>query len=421
MQKKIENFMLVDSVDDKYIIATYYLESKDISKDLYQLAKNISLDQSAGTWTDVEGETLEMLEKYGARVVDLNLLPSDSKNSAIAKIAYPIVNFPIEIPMILATVAGNLMSQDGVKLLDIQFTEKVLDKLVSPLVGVSGIRKKLNIEKEKPLIGAILKPCIGVEPEISAEGAAKAALGGVDVIKDDELLSGPSYSPMVKRVSTVMEHLKAVGKEKDVLYAVNITGRNLLERAYRAIEAGANALMVNHFTLGWGIIEELVIDLKDKGYEIPILGHIAGAGAIYKSKNSGIAAPLLCGKLSRLAGLDIAVIYPDQGRFKFSTNELIEIQKSLNKKLGSAKKCLPMLAGGLHPGKVPYMMDLLGNDILITAGGGIYGHPDGAEAGAKAMRQALNAHLNNIKITEAAKEYKELNKAISTWGVYNGN
>ena len=419
MEGKLGMTKQLETNRSDYLVATYYLETRDMNGDLYEYAKNIALDQSAGTWTEVSGETSEMMEKYGAKVVGVYETSTEDTNSCIAQIAYPKINFPPEIPMILTTIIGNVAAQKGVKLLDVDIPDSFLEEMPGPILGVKGIRELLDAP-ERPLIGAILKPCIGVEPEVSAEGAAAAAAGGVDVIKDDELLSEPEYSPMVKRVSTVMKYIKDLNMDKTVLYTVNITGKNLLDRAERAIEAGANALMVNHFTLGWGIVEDLIQSLRNKGYKVPVLGHLAGAGAIYSSKTSGISASLICGKLPRLLGLDMSLVYPNQGRFGFSTNELIKIQSALTSEYKDVTKSLPMVAGGLHPGKVPYLVNLLGNDILLQAGGGIYGHPKDATAGAKAMLQASFAVQQGKSLESAAAENKELEQAINHWGVYNG-
>jgi len=69
----------------------------------------------------------------------------------------------------------------------------------------------------------------------------------------------------------------------------------------------------------------------------------------------------------------------------------------------------------LHPGLVPYLVKTLGNDIIIQAGGGIHGHRLGTTAGAIAMRQAIDATLNNITLKEYSKNHKELNIALKQW------
>lgn len=409
---KFGTMRLPESVDGDFLIGTYYMRS-DSEPDMHDWVKLVAADQSAGTWTHVEGETPEVIEKYGAKVI--GVYPMKQEHACVARIAFPTVNFPAYLPMILSTVAGNVLGQQGIRLVDIEFPEKILKELPGPMLGIEGIRERLHIP-ERPLVGAILKPCIGVPPKVSAEGARQAALGGADVIKDDELLSYPEYSPMEKRVAAVMEQLREAGKDKTCLYAVNITGENLLERAKRAIEAGANALMVNYQAMGWGAVEDFIRGMKREGLIYPIFGHCAGMGAYYCAKNQGIGTALACGKLARLVGMDMPLVYPDSGRFGLSTNEFVETHAQCIAPMKGINRAFMTVAGGVQPGAIEYLMDLLGNDAILMAGGGIYGHPMGAGAGAKAILHAINAKMEGKSIVEAGKECEELQRAIDVWG-----
>ncbi|MDD4371698.1 MAG: RuBisCO large subunit C-terminal-like domain-containing protein [Anaerostipes sp.] len=409
---KFETMRLPESVDDNFIIATYYMKS-ETEPDLYAWVKLVAGDQSAGTWTHVEGETPEVIEKYGGKVI--GIYPMAEERACIARIAFPIANIPSYLPMIMSTVAGNILGQEGIRLVDVELPEKVLKELPGPLLGVEGIRELIGVP-ERPLVGAILKPCIGVPPEVSAKGARGAALGGADVIKDDELLSYPEYSPMEDRVKAVMKELKEIGKEKTCLYAVNITGENLLERAKRAIDAGANSLMVNYQAMGWGAVEDFIRAMKRENLIYPIFGHCAGMGAYYRSKTQGIGTALSCGKLARLVGMDMPLVYPDSGRFGLSTNEFVETHAQCIAPMKNIKRSFMTVAGGVQPGAIEYLMNLLGNDCILMAGGGIYGHPMGAEAGAKAILHAIEAKMEGKTILEAAKECEELQAAVDVWG-----
>jgi len=409
---KFETMKLPESVNQDFIIATYYMKS-DKEPDIYDWVKLVAADQSAGTWTHVEGETPEVIEKYGAKVI--GIYPMAEERGCITRIAFPTANFPAYLPMIMSTVAGNVLGQDGIRLVDIEFPEAVLKELPGPIMGIEGIRNLLGVEK-RPLVGAILKPCIGVPPEVSASGALKAALGGADVIKDDELLSYPEYSPMEKRVAAVMGELKAAGKDKSCLYAVNITGENLFERAKRAIDAGANSLMVNYQSMGWGAVEDFIRAMKRENLNYPIFGHCAGMGAYYRSKTNGISTALSCGKLARIVGMDMPLVYPDSGRFGLSTNEFVEAHAQCIAPMHNIKRSFMTVAGGVQPGAIEYLMGLLGNDCILMAGGGIYGHPMGAEAGAKAILHAINSVMDGKGVVEAAEECPELAAAINLWG-----
>lgn len=408
---KFETMVLPEGIKKDYLIATYYM-STQTEPDLYEWVKLVAADQSAGTWTHVEGETPEVIEKHGAKVI--SIIPMVGENSCVARIAFPIRNFPLYLPMILSTVAGNVLGQDGIRLVDIEFPEPVLNALPGPLMGVDGIRELLGV-KNRPLVGAILKPCIGVAPEVSAEGALKAALGGADVIKDDELQSDPDYSPMLVRLKAIMDALKANGKEKESLFAINITGENVKDRAMAAIDAGANALMVNYQALGWGATEDLIRELKRQNIQIPVFGHCAGMGAYYRSKTNGISTALGVGKLARLVGMDMPLVYPDSGRFGITQNELVETHVACTASMGGIKRAFTTVAGGVHPGTIEYLMNLLGNDTILMAGGGIYGHPMGGEAGAKAILQAIEAVMKEESVADAAKNYEELDAALKFW------
>jgi len=83
--------------------------------------------------------------------------------------------------------------------------------------------------------------------------------------------------------------------------------------------------------------------------------------------------------------------------------------------MGKLKPVLPVASGGLHPGLVPALIKLFGRDFVIQAGGGIHGHPGGTRAGAKAMRQAVDATLRGATLEEYARDHEELRRALQTW------
>lgn len=173
--------------------------------------------------------------------------PHIKKRHFIVQIAIPCLNFEPQIPMLLSTLAGNDISITyRVKLLDIRFPESFVKTFQGPKFGIPGIREILNV-KGRPLIVNMIKPCIGIEPRVGAELFYEAALGGVDAVKDDEVLANTSYSPIVGRVKAFMEKEKQAFEEtgEHTLYAVNITDEvdRIKENAYRAVEARANCLM----------------------------------------------------------------------------------------------------------------------------------------------------------------------------------
>ncbi|MHA1815860.1 MAG: RuBisCO large subunit C-terminal-like domain-containing protein, partial [Candidatus Heimdallarchaeaceae archaeon] len=80
------------------------------------------------------------------------------------------------------------------------------------------------------------------------------------------------------------------------------------------------------------------------------------------------------------------------------------------------KQSFPTASGGLYPAKIPNLVKHGGSNVIIQAGGGIHGHPDGTQKGAMAMRQALDATLKGISLEEYAKDHIELAKSLEKWG-----
>jgi len=65
---------------------------------------------------------------------------------------------------------------------------------------------------------------------------------------------------------------------------------------------------------------------------------------------------------------------------------------------------------------IPQLIEILGKDVVFQFGGGCHGHPDGTEAGAKAIRQAVDVVLEDVSLEEKAKTSLELNQALEKWG-----
>jgi len=319
---------------------------------------------------------------------------------------------------LLSTIAGNdITITYRVKLLDIRLPESFAKTFKGPKFGILGIREILNV-KERPLIVNIIKPCIGIEPRVGAELFYQAALGGVDVVKDDEVLANTTFSPIIARVRAYMEKEKQAFEEtgEHTLYAVNITDEvdRVKENACRIIEAGGNCLMLNYLPSGISTMRMLA---EDPSIQIPILAHLDMSGSFFGSPNSGVSAPLVLGKLPRLAGGDMVVYPSPYGKFLFLRESYLRVAHLLRVPFYHMKSTFPAPSGGVHAGNLPPVIRDLGYDCMIGVGGGIHGHNLGTTAGAKSVRQAIDALMNDIPLKEAAKEHKELAAAIDSWGL----
>jgi 2,3-diketo-5-methylthiopentyl-1-phosphate enolase len=99
------------------------------------------------------------------------------------------------------------------KVLDIQFPEKYTAGFQGPRFGIKGIRELLEV-KDRPLLNNMIKPCTGYRLKVGAELFRKAALGGCDIIKDDELIADASFNSALGRVKHYMEIERQVYEEK---------------------------------------------------------------------------------------------------------------------------------------------------------------------------------------------------------------
>ncbi|PKK86116.1 MAG: ribulose 1,5-bisphosphate carboxylase [Thermoplasmata archaeon HGW-Thermoplasmata-1] len=395
----------------EFVKAKYYVESE---LPLEKAAQVIAAEQSTGTWVDVSTKPSDLDARLAARVVGVD------EEKGTCDIDFPLEIFEISnIPQFLATVAGNLFGLEpvkNVKLLDIELPKSFAREFKGPRFGIEGIRKLVGTERDgRPHIGTIIKPKVGLNPKQTADVAYDAAMGGCDLIKDDETLTDQKFCPMEERLSGIMEKLDSVKQEtgRTVLYAHNITsGLDIVERAERAVEGGANMLMIDVLTSGFSAIQAV---RAEQALKVPIHVHRTMHGALTRNPRHGIAMTVIS-KLTRLAGGDQLHTGTVSGKMERSVEELVAMNDFLKGGFHGLKNVFPVASGGIHPLCVEPEVKTLGNDLVIQAGGGIHGHPDGTVAGARAMRQALDAVMSKIPLKEYAKDHKELARAIGKWG-----
>jgi ribulose-bisphosphate carboxylase large chain len=394
----------------EFVECTYYVES---TLPIERAAKAIAAEQSTGTWTEISTKGKTVDEKLGARVLAIN--------GPIVTIGFPVALFEIEnIPQFLATVAGNLFglgALTNVRLIDIKLPKSFVRKFKGPRFGIEGIRKLVGTQKERRAhVGTIIKPKVGLNPKETAEVAYNAGMGGCDLIKDDETLTDQKFCPMLERLERVTEKIDRIKQEsgRTVLYAVNITtgAEEILERADQVIEHGANMLMIDVLTAGFSALQTL---RNDESINLPIHVHRTMHGAITRNKKHGIAM-LPLAVLVRLCGGDQLHTGSARGKMESDIKEVKEIDNFLKSDWYGFEKTFPVSSGGLYPGVVHYEIEAFGNDVILQAGGGIHGHPDGTIAGAKAMRQAVDAAMKQIPLEKYAMEHKELTRALEKWG-----
>jgi 2,3-diketo-5-methylthiopentyl-1-phosphate enolase len=414
----------LDGIDlEKYIIASYIIK-RPKGMNLNYLARFAAIEQSTGTWVRVPAETAEVRKDHVAKVLGVYelpfyeyVIPKDVKERTyFVQIGFPIINLRPQIPMLLTTVIGNISITHGLKLVDVAFPKTWLQGFKGPKFGIDGLRKLLKVP-ERPLLNNMIKPCTGHTAKVGAGLLYEAAVGGCDVVKDDELISNPVFNTLEERVVTYMEALDRANSEKGekTLYTINITNKfpEMFEYADRVLELGANALMINFCAAGFEAMRQLA---EDPSIKVPILGHMDFAGAYIGGEWTGLNSLIVFGKFPRICGADTVVIPAPYGKAEILDERYETNLKALRFPYQHIKPTLPMPSGGITQGMVEKCIKDAGTDILIGSGGGIHSHPDGPRDGAVAFRQAIDAAMQKIPIKEYAKDHKELGVALGLWG-----
>lgn len=397
------------------ITATYIVH--DSKHQPEKKAEGIALGLTVGSWTDLPELDQLQLKKHKGRVVSVEELTLASSSDTVAKIkiAYPALNFSPDLPAILTTVFGKLSLDGKVKLVDLEFGAELKKAFPGPQFGVEGIRSKLGVY-DRPLLMSIFKGVIGRDLEFLLKQLREQSLGGVDLIKDDEILFENELTPFEKRISLGKQVLDEVYETtgQRTFYAANLTGRTsqLRDKARKAAELGADALLFNVFAYGLDVLQEL---REDDEITVPIMAHPAVSGALTSAADYGFSHSLLLGKLVRYAGADFSLFPSPYGSVALEKQQAISISEALTVE-DDFKKTFPVPSAGIHPGMVPLLINDFGVDSIINAGGGVHGHPGGAQGGGKAFRQAIDTVLQGKTLEEGALEHDELKTALTLWG-----
>lgn len=389
------------------VICTFRIEPAGIS--MKEAAGGVAAESSVGTWTELT-TVKPYIDKLAARVFNIE--------GNIAKIAYPQELFePGNMSNILSSIAGNvfgLRALENLRLIDIDFPSKLVKSFKGPKFGIEGIRRLLKVY-DRPLVGTIIKPKLGLKTADHAKVAYEGWIGGCDIVKDDENLSSQSFNPFEERVAKTLEARDRAEKEtgEKKVYMVNITAETeqMLKRAELVLDHGGEYVMVDILTCGFAALQTL----RNQDFKLVIHAHRAGHAAFTKNPKHGISMKVIA-KVARMIGVDQLHVGTVVGKMFETKDEVRENCEALKTEMSGLKPVLPVASGGLHPGLAPSLMELFGKDFVIQAGGGIHGHSGGTVAGAKAMRQAVDATLRGVPLKEYGGTHKELETALRIWG-----
>ncbi|MBI5148117.1 type III ribulose-bisphosphate carboxylase [Candidatus Pacearchaeota archaeon] len=391
------------------LITTLHLEASNIK----HAAGGVAAESSIGTWQEVTTEKSYM-KKLAATVFSMK---KQDKGTEI-KIAYPPELFEEgNMPNILSSIAGNIFGLQELKalrLLDIDFPKSIIKSFKGPELGIKDIRRLLKIKK-RPLVGTIIKPKLGLNSKDHAKVAYEAWIGGLDLVKCDENLASQKFNKFETNIKETLKMLEKAEKEtgERKIYAPNVTAetKEMIRRAKLVKEKGGNCIMVDIITAGWAALQTLREENQD--LKLILHAHRAGHAAFTRGKYGMSMLPIA--KIARLIGVSqIHTGTANIGKMESGEEETQAVNSFLMSKWFSIKPVFPIASGGLHAGYVPKLVSLLGNDLIIQAGGGV--HALGTRIGATSMRQAVDAIEKEIPLQEYSKTHKELKVALDKFG-----
>lgn len=394
---------------DEYVVCKYRVTT-DLPME--KAAEAIAAEQSTGTWTGISTLDKSIFDTLGARVTEIN--------DDMVTVEFPVDDFSIEVgsvPQILSVIAGNLFglgALKAVRLEDVSFPKAITSQFKGPKFGADGIRKALG-RPEKPLVGTIVKPKIGLSPEKTADYVYEAGSGGLTNSKDDETLVDQPFCPIEARTVAVSEALDRLAEEgRLMMHAINVStrGDKIVELAEKVQSWGAREIMVDVITCGFGAVQALA---EDPSIKVPIHVHRTMHGAMTKDPHHGVAM-LPITKLVRMCGGDALHIGTlGVGKMSGSSGEDTNLKACLGDDV-PYRTMMPVCSGGVYPGIVGAIIERAGFNVQIQAGGGVAGHPGGVKAGAMGMCQAVDAAFEGIPAEKYAETHKELREALDRWG-----
>lgn len=418
------------------IVARYRIET---CLPLEQVAETIAGEQSSGTFLPVPAETEELKARARAKVLKIEPLEvvegpalpgarlprgrSDSAKYRRAELtlSFPLANLGANLPTLLATVCGNLYElsdHSGCKLLDLELPPAFGEKYPGPRFGVTGTRKLAGV-RDRPIIGTIVKPSVGLTAEQTAGLVRELGEAGIDFVKDDELQADGWHCPLKDRVAAVMRviHDLADRTGRKVMFAFNITDDlDAMFRHHDAVEAaGGTCVMVSLHGVGLPGLLEL-----RRRCALPIHGHRNGWGMYGRHPLLGVEFPAWQ-KLWRLAGADHLHVNGLRNKFWEPDDSVVRsIAACRTPMFRPDDAVMPVISSGQWGGQAPETYRLTGTtDLMYLAGGGIMAHPLGPAAGVRALRQAWEAAVGGIALDDYAATRPELRATLETFGGAN--
>ncbi|THJ20228.1 MAG: ribulose 1,5-bisphosphate carboxylase large subunit [Nitrospira sp. CG24D] len=305
------------------------------------------------------------------------------------RISFPVELFGQSFAQMVHTLFGTASLSSQIQVADIHLPTQLPEGWPGPRHGIRGIRKKTDVTG-RPLVCAVLKP-LGLSPEALAELAHRFALGGVDIIKDDQGLGDHAFCPFDERVrrcvASIHDATRSTGRA--CLYFPHVVGslEDIRNQAQFAKLAGADGILLSPGLVGYQTLHDLSRHATET---LPIMSHPAFLGTYSINPENGLAPKVLYGRFPRLTGADIT-IYPTYGlNFPISRLNCAQIASACTESWGPLLPIFPTAAGRMGEDRIREMCELYGHDCVFILGSQIRESPEGIAASCEHFMQSLS-------------------------------
>ncbi len=402
-------------------------------------------ESSTATWTVVWTDRLTDHEYYQAKCYSVEPVPG-ADNQYIAKIAYGIDLFEEgSIANMSSSIIGNVFGFKALKALrleDLRIPTQYVKTFQGPPHGIVIEREYLD-KFGRPLLGATVKPKLGLSAKNYGRVVFEALRGGLDFTKDDENVNSQPFMRWRDRylysIEGVNRASSATGEVKG--HYMNVTAgtmEEMYERAEFAKEIGSVIIMMD-LTVGYTAMTSMSKWARKNGLILHL--HRAGHATFTRQKYHGVSFRVIA-KWCRLLGVDhihagtvVGKLEGDPNMIKGYYDVCREDFVPENPEKGiyfdqhwaSMPGVMPVASGGIHAGQMHQLLQYLGEDAILQFGGGTIGHPMGIGAGATANRVAVEAIIQARNegrdyfsegpdiLAQAARGCPELDAALQVW------
>jgi len=421
--------------DGRHVLVAYIMKPKS-GHGYLETAAHFAAESSTGT--NVEVSTTDAF----TRGVDALVYEIDEAKE-IMKIAYPVELFDRNIidgramlASFLTLTIGNNQGMGDVeygKMYDFWMPPGYLRLYDGPSTDISDLWRVLGrpVVDGGFIVGTIIKPKLGLRPQPFANAAYDFWLGG-DFIKNDEPQGNQLFSPLKETIPAVADAMRRAqdktGQPK--LFSANITAddyREMIARGEFILETFAENADHVAFLVDGYVAGPAAITTARRHFPKQYLHyHRAGHGAVTSPQSRRGYTAFVLAKMARLQGASgIHVGTMSYGKMegeKDDTNIAYMIERDsadgpfYHQEWQGMRPTTPIISGGMNALRLPGFFSNLGHsNLILTAGGGSYGHVDGPAAGATSLRQAEQCWKQGADPLDFARDHREFARAFESF------